>query len=251
MSLPPKRQLLTSIFSSIPTTNNPSASGSNPLKAFGQDKSVRDIFVTLHVLFPNELLPALDLLDRGLVTRFVVKPEQLAVEDGPPLAANESGAFSPYIYYVRSSAASSSSSHARSRYHDPEASLANITHYQVRPYAWNCSCPAFAFSAFPASGYEASNGTSVTMHAVKSGEEEMAELFSITGANDDSSTKDVGASGHDWSVGGLTNGNDAPACKHLLACALVEYGQGMFESLMQEREVSVEEACGWTAGWGG
>ncbi|KAK5201438.1 hypothetical protein LTR16_002675, partial [Cryomyces antarcticus] len=52
-----------------PTVNS-SEFSSNPLRDVGpQDKNV---LLTLHVLFPNEFLPALDLLDRRLVSRLVV-----------------------------------------------------------------------------------------------------------------------------------------------------------------------------------
>ncbi|KAB2579622.1 uncharacterized protein LTHEOB_7101 [Lasiodiplodia theobromae] len=47
-----------------------STTSANPLR--GLQGNDRNVFLTLHVLFPNELLPALDLLDRRLVTRFIV-----------------------------------------------------------------------------------------------------------------------------------------------------------------------------------
>src|SRR5277367_4410738 len=74
-TLPSPRDLLTSIFNSLPQTAAPPESGlpnnanSNPLKSL--TATHRSLLVTLHVLFPSLLLQALDLLDRSLVTRVV------------------------------------------------------------------------------------------------------------------------------------------------------------------------------------
>jgi hypothetical protein len=48
----------------------------------------------------------------------------------------------PYVYYVRSA------QRRTSRY---GTSVDATSSYEVRLRAWNCSCPAFAFAAFPAS----------------------------------------------------------------------------------------------------
>ena len=39
-------------------------------------------------------------------------------------------------------------------------------------------------------------------------------------------------------------------CKHLLACVFVERCKGLFGGFVEDREVGVEEAAGWAAGWG-
>ncbi|KAI9747887.1 MAG: hypothetical protein M1815_003808 [Lichina confinis] len=83
----------------------------------------KQLFVTLHCIFPNDLLPALDLLDRSHVTRFDC--------DG--------GAA---LYYVRSTQTS------RSRGQRGGGVAAAPHHHEVRLTAWNCSCPAFALAAF-------------------------------------------------------------------------------------------------------
>lgn len=128
--LPGPRQFLDSLFAQLPreSTNQqeevPSIPASCRLKALaGQD---RRLFVTLHCLFPNELLPALDLLDRQRVTKLVA-------------AEHPHGREGVSVYYVRSAQAPS-----RSRYQ----SAAGGQHYEVRLHAWNCSCPAFTFAAF-------------------------------------------------------------------------------------------------------
>ena len=104
----------------LPRTSQAPADRGNAL----QGSSVREqqLFVTLHCLFPNELLPALDLLDRRLVTRMV--------------CADQAG-HRP-VFQVRSSQPPS-----RSRFQGGVR-----TSYEVRLTAWNCSCPAFVFAAF-------------------------------------------------------------------------------------------------------
>ena len=85
--------------------------------------------LTLHSICPHLLLSSLDLLDNGLVTRYIVSPE--AAEQHPLLSS---------MYYVRSS----QSKLFRSSTVTPRSV------YEVRPLVWHCTCPSFAFSAFSA-----------------------------------------------------------------------------------------------------
>ncbi|KAK1463627.1 hypothetical protein CCUS01_08315 [Colletotrichum cuscutae] len=77
-TLPTPRVLITNLINSLTsaplpppgnTAGSDAADAANPLKTLPQ--SHRPLLVTLHVLFPSLLLPALDLLDRNLVTRAV------------------------------------------------------------------------------------------------------------------------------------------------------------------------------------
>ena len=55
----------------------------------------------------------------------------------------------------------------------------------------------------------------------------------------------------EWIFGGISLGDGMPpVCKHLLACVLAERCKGLFGGFVEERDVSVEEAAGWAAGWG-
>merc|ERR1712070_1040754 len=206
------------------------------------------------VLLPNELLPALDLLDRGLVTRMYVQSEEHASQPNATQSPNEVTARTPVqsgpqcleatdghghakddhtrshntykglgTYQVRSAQHSSSRS-GSSRYRN--AAYDHTSYYEVRLNAWSCSCPAFAFSAFPAStqGSQTDEGEFATQKA-----------------------SHAGRSG--WVFGGLTLGQEMPLCKHLLACVLVEHS-AMFSHCVHERSVSKEEMAGWAAGWG-
>lgn len=112
--------------SNIPETHmttpaDPLSPGINALSSLSpKDKQ---LFVTLHCIFPNELLPALDLLDRRLMTRFE-RDNRTA------------------LYYVRSTQTSQARRHR---------SIPAVAHsYEVRLTAWNCGCPAFALAAFNA-----------------------------------------------------------------------------------------------------
>jgi hypothetical protein len=199
ISLPSTRALLTSLITTLATsTQQPSvdqtepSATSNPLSH--ANPNTKSILLTLHTLFPNDLLPALDLLDHGLVTRFILSEfKQKTI-----------------VYQVRTAQKPSSRSHAYSN--------ALGTSYEVHLTAWSCSCPAFAFAAFPAAGTDQGAGEG-----------------------------DEDAEG--WKFGGLTRGDDVPACKHLLACVIAERCRG-FAGLVEVTEVGREEVAGWAAGWG-
>ncbi|KAM0282822.1 hypothetical protein ACHAQH_002826 [Verticillium albo-atrum] len=124
MTLPSPRTVLTSLLNTI--TSTPAASvnlknaSSNPLSHL--PPAIRPLLTTLHVLYPTLLLPALDLLDRSLVTR--VLPERSP--------SGDDGAKEPVAFYlVRSAAATLSAP------------------YVVHLDAWNCSCANFAYETFP------------------------------------------------------------------------------------------------------
>lgn len=271
------RSFVTAVFSAIPAPH--AASSSNPLTSIGVNG--RNLLLTLHVLYPNEFLAALDLLDRGLVTRFKITNDSLqkpagiggqresgqawhlsqgqeasnSMDDlemtddtGNATVANLLGSSNsraqstgnapgsctshsnvyhdrPQVFYVRSAQQRSS------RF--SSTSIDNPSSYEVRLDSWNCSCPAFAFAAFPSvlPRTEASPGP------------------------ESSSRPSTGyASAHpesikaEWEFGGVSQG-PVPVCKHLLACVLVDRSE-LFSSFVEESTVEVDEAVGWAAGWG-
>ncbi|KAJ5874488.1 uncharacterized protein N7529_002918 [Penicillium soppii] len=81
----------------------------------------KQLMLTLHCLFPNDFLPALDILDRKLVRMVRV------------------GTRTEDIFLVTSTSPPSRKS-ASSHQQDKS--------YEVRLRAWNCSCPTFALSAY-------------------------------------------------------------------------------------------------------
>ncbi|CZT18705.1 uncharacterized protein RCC_04549 [Ramularia collo-cygni] len=114
------RHLIASLITSISTSTN-SANTQNPLKSL--QLSDKNLFLTLYALLEKELLPALDCLDRGLVTRLKVSDRNTST-----------------LYLVRSA----------QQHHTRHGTVEKVNYYEVRLVAWSCSCPAFTFSAFPA-----------------------------------------------------------------------------------------------------
>ncbi|KAH7117761.1 hypothetical protein B0J11DRAFT_493511 [Dendryphion nanum] len=232
-SLPPSSAALPAPAQAAGTSSEPStAAASNPLDS--APEAAKKQLLTLHVLFPNEFLPALDLLDRRLVTRFRIR--ETRDEDAPPAPppprekrSTDADTSEGTVYYVRSaqpqrptrftSASSSSSS----------TSYDTLTTYQVLPRVWNCSCPAFAFAAFPSS--------SSTQY-----QSSISSLHTSTPSTSHSPEWTFGATALDLGI--------PPVCKHLLACVLAERCEGLFGGFVDERSVGVAEASGWAAGWG-
>ncbi|KAM3423228.1 hypothetical protein BST61_g676 [Cercospora zeina] len=192
------REWVTSLVNAIPPTGTNGSPTLNPLQHLPPQG--KNVLLTLYALFEKEVLPALDLLDRGLVTRLKLQPQ-----------AGQQAQVSSHLYIVHSA----QQQNTRVSTHD------YVSNYEVRLQACTCSCPAFAFSAFPAPASETSDQCST--------EEQMHH--------------------GQWSVGGLTLGQDMPICKHLLACLLIEHGS-TFGHFVQEKEVTLDEVAGWSAGWG-
>ncbi|GAB7365027.1 hypothetical protein MBLNU230_g5808t1 [Neophaeotheca triangularis] len=229
-NLPTSRAMLTSLINSINTANSPQTQTNdhepptqtqNPLKS---SPHLKPIFLTLHVLFPNDLLPALDLLDRGLVTTLIPSPPNQETPK-PPEQHNQPAPTQPehppstqpsntLLYHVRSARPQPSTSRHHPS-HDPITPT-----YEVRLSAWSCSCPAFAFAAFP---------------ATPNTEPEAEATVTSEGG---------------FAFGGLARGGDAPVCKHLLACVLAAFGGEAFASGVERRVVGLGELAGWGAGWG-
>jgi hypothetical protein len=183
------RAISSAVLASLdPPGGEASKEPSNPLDNANLTTTARNILLTLHVLFPSQFLPALDILDRRLITRLV---QQSSLDDQtssrPPRSPY------PALYLVGSAASHQSSS--TSRFHDVIAPQ----FYEVRLLAWNCSCPAFAFAAFPP-GVEDS---------VAVRDDEYAEWLA---SEDDELGQLLRRPARD----------SLPVCKHLLACVLVE-----------------------------
>jgi hypothetical protein len=142
--------------------------------------------MTLHVIFPTLVLPALDLLDRKLVTRLEVtgnitapqEPEVAAPINTEGRGVTPDGTSRAEGHVCESSGfheddqASNTTSHRhdrlylvrsgqnvvnRRRWHseaeegdgNEQERPADATQYLVHLDAWNCSCAVFALSAFP------------------------------------------------------------------------------------------------------
>ncbi|KAF2129074.1 hypothetical protein P153DRAFT_341551 [Dothidotthia symphoricarpi CBS 119687] len=241
MSLPTSRRFVAQLLEALSLL--PQSDAENPLNAASEPAKKQ--LLSLQVLFPNEFLPALDLLDRRLVTRFRVMDER----EGPRRPCDEPSKstdnhtsnyetplqHNPHdtIYYVRSAQQRSS------RY---SASYDTTTSYEVRLQSWNCSCPAFAFSAFPVMHSESPDLSYEPASEPRPHEDTVhGEGYAM-----DATKRDL-----TWAFGGATLSSDMPpVCKHILACVLVEECPKTFGAFAQESTVCVEEAAGWAAGWG-
>jgi hypothetical protein len=182
------------------------------------------------------LLQALDLLDRGLVTRVIlqdltenetgereeverVMPPQAHVHLASEMETSGEAKRKPNtVYLVRSSQPQ------KSRFSTSTSASAPGTIYTVRLEAWNCSCAAFAFSAFPGGN---SSGSSWTMDDESEGEDERED------------------GEREWEFGGLCSDESVPTCKHLVACLLGERWEGVLGGYVKERVVGREEMAGF------
>jgi hypothetical protein len=174
----------------------------------------KSTLLTLHFLFPHEFLPALDILDRQLITRMIVSDSL-------------GNAQKNVVHYVQSASATTSRPTKTSRHH-----TATIIAYEVRLAAWNCSCPAFAYSAF---GKGFRTALLLENHPIASHDQE------------DSDRADSMAH-----LGGVLTRADTgvPICKHILAAFLGTAAPDMFGKGVCTRDVDEAEAAGWAGGWG-
>ena len=220
----------------------------NPLSQLpaSQQARVKPLMLTLHCLFPNDLLPALDILDRRLVQRFVRNDNpnaEMAASDhdhqaelDPSVSQNETlGTESidqtqpEHTFFVMSaSTAPPPGAHPSTL---PTQELSK--RYEVRLHAWNCTCPTFILSTFR--GIRSRRQASTT----------------TPGAEPPRDRRGIGF----YPFGGtLTCATDrgSPICKHILASILFARCPGLFGGGGNGQcLVSKEELAGWCAGWGG
>lgn len=310
-ALPTPRQLLTSVLNQISQIPAPTAPGpgsaavqnsstitrtgsfperareppANPLRLL--DARHRPLFTTLHVLFPSLLLPALDLLDRGLVTRLLDPGEEEeagtalpaggrppAHRDGGPHEAEQGASdreqardsaaapSSSSVYLVRSAqkptrrpyggagGAGDAPATTPATTTTTTASGASQRTYVVHTAAWNCTCAAFAFSAFP----PLAGAPSLLAPAPRGPQDPAPAAAMMDGAGADTEEEDTDGEGGTgpWQFGGFSfdgctgagAGGVPPCCKHLLACVLAERWECGLGRYVARREVGREEKAG-------
>lgn len=244
--LPPQRELLTSLVRALCNTSPHDDGGSDaparlserysssPVADIWDSPQRKKLILTLHVIFPGMLLPALDLVDRNLVRRLTL---HTAPPSGPNAAAslststsgNETGSTGRQaVYTVRSLASTLPRRGAAGGGGAPAATRTYLVHLD----AWSCSCAGFAVDAYAGSGMN-----------------ERAD----TAAGDDED--EVGATMVACKFGGRSvAGRDAqgaersPCCKHLLACLLMDEWEELFATHVEERRCTKEELAGIVAG---
>lgn len=268
MTLPTPRNLLTSLLTTLATptpapTPTHGAPALNPLRNAPADKTA--LLSTIHVIFPSLLLPALDLLDRGLVTGIQAEHD---AEEGVSREASEAegrggglevgegreaagsgegegteggdegteGVRAEAQFYVVKSLASTMRRKARvGRY------------YLVTLRAWNCTCPSFTLDAFPPArptkdpAGDTEHGTRAGTGGGVRGKEEGEHVVS-RGREDEGSWSFGGSS-----ADGLGIGRSVPCCKHLLACVLTERWGDVLGSFVPVKSVRKGEIAGLAA----
>ncbi|KAG4300677.1 hypothetical protein PCANB_003027 [Pneumocystis canis] len=143
----------------------------------------RAIALSLYYLFKNTFLLALDLLDKGHIVKCTWDH-----------ASNQQR-----IYYVFEAVENSNTINIPSDTQKHQ--------YEVRMFAWHCSCSEFAFSAFNNDYHIIWNQAATVLNGF-------------------------------W--GGCILGHPIPVCKHLLACVLVERATWM-RQYIAERQISKKE----------
>lgn len=164
------------------------------------------------------------------------------------------------VYYVRSAAAAATTSGRRAG-RIRSAGLERKS-YEVRLRAWNCSCPAFTFSAFGTAAAPAlSVGSARGAARDVDGGDDGVETVDGGGVVEDrwggggGMGVGEGEEGEDWVFGGLSSlwgasEEAGPVCKHLLACVVGERC-GLLSEFVAERIVGRGEGAGLGAGWDG
>ncbi|KIV88009.1 hypothetical protein PV10_09186, partial [Exophiala mesophila] len=214
-----------------------------------ETNKARSLFLTLHVLFPHHLLPALDLLDRSLLTRLLYGAQEVAdgVSEGQQMTPGLDQASD--VFYVQSSSALSGTGRKTA------AINRTAVYYEVRLDSWNCTCPAFAVD-------------------VASGLMRMDHGHGHNAVNEENYVRDKGQARYmvePWRFGGaltllasdyMTNdgehdtrvdsghGVGVPVCKHILAAALARAAPALFGASVAERHATKKELAGWGGGWG-
>jgi hypothetical protein len=261
-SLPSPSELLTSIINQLSTLEPAQApdpapgagplirrdtctqpnANSNPLSSLPIETitQAKSLLLTLHFLFPNELLLALDILDRNLVKRCCVRRshQQTGRE----------------VYFVRSQ---SSPSATGSR-------DVLLKSYEVHLDSWNCMCAAFTLAIVRSlDGLadrwdEDDRGSEMTVS-----EREMDWRFggSLTTRKmmpPGSST----AATTEPATGCVMTPPPPACCKHLLACVLAARCPRLFGGGVEEVDVDLDDATSagrgkigelvaWHSGWCG
>ncbi|KAK2741448.1 hypothetical protein FQN57_005581 [Myotisia sp. PD_48] len=230
------------ILADVPTRNN--SLSRLPLAVLGQ---VKPVLITLHCLFPNEFILALDILDRKLVTKV---PPELGHHNGLSGLEPHGGrdgwdgqqrcSESSKIYLVQSSSP---------RHH--RVSSHHLITYQVCLNAWNCTCPAFTLAMFQDTSNDDENTATQNdinqeqsqtwaqqqkgqMHKeLQSGSKNRQDDSWIFGGYLTQNVQQSVTKPCSPHCGGALSGccymhDSPPVCKHLLACVLASQCPSLF-----------------------
>ncbi|KAG5950876.1 hypothetical protein E4U57_007309 [Claviceps arundinis] len=233
-SLPSHSQLLSSLITSLHESDEWTIQQSSQAADDAQPKPQsrqnditprhRSLLLTLHVLFPSIVLPALESVDSQLVARLQPIEDVFNCEPGPCLMNTSEGRVREYFQVEDESSVFGRSSFSAYAVQPSSLSAAiklpgplrinavsdvNIVHLA----AWNCSCDDF--------------------HARKVYHRTVDERWGVHASN-------AYISGLDGRPG--ANGEEIACCKHLLACLVVEILTGSqtksAESVVSKPEIA-------------
>ncbi|WEW61831.1 hypothetical protein PRK78_007327 [Emydomyces testavorans] len=235
--------------STSPDPEPPAAHHSNPLTSLPPEtlSKTKPLLLTLHCLFPNELLLALDILDRKLVRRYI-SPDPHASTDpthGALFVLSSSSNPSTQPVPSRPDARDNADVHpalSSTPHHHHAGLYLPEKYYEIHLHSWNCTCPAFTLASFLATADDGDIS--------ESDDHGDAELQSPVLLNNDD-----GVIARDWRFGGtltrrVADGRSgdgtsySPAiCKHLLACVLASqcpalFGHGVEQVVVSEAEMA-------------
>lgn len=270
------------------TQRHPRLTQSQPTSAFpnSQLTNLKPLMLTLHCIFPNEFLLALDILDKGLVRRVRTRcrnesgerdgeaahakkePVGLQPDDGDKDKNKSSETQQEDFFFVTSASIAPSAlrpSYPASQSGGAQSQLQTQKQwqekgYEVRLQAWNCTCAPFTLSAFNGLGPEPSSpppssSSSDQGRDIEGNDSPMAAYDHGGGANVDAHAFDTPA----YSFGGtlpLHPESASPVCKHILACLLAALCPGLgggdeATSSWQLVNLDKDEIAALCAGWGG
>lgn len=189
----------------------------------------KSALLTLHALFPSVFLPALDMLDRNLVTRLVLNSENHTFGDqgmGKSFHTRpmDETLSERSVYYVRSNAPPHPT---QGRFSDRLAD--EDLYYEVRVGVWNCTCASFTFAALNAAKPTHSPSSTSQQRTTRGKWDGVDPIpAGLRGRYVNERTQDI------------------PICKHLLACSLAN-GWSAAEGMIEVKHVSKDEMAGWAA----
>ena len=198
---------------------------------------VKSLLLTLHFMYPHELLPALDLLDRKLISchNYLCsiepqsKPSKMPNCERRVLDSVSQKTIKVETFYIQS--VSASVEDATTPFHHRQEHGPTGSYYEVRLDSWNCTCSAFAQSSITSGIDSPDHLQQVIDESLVDGE--VVEACSATRFGGDS-----------------TLSANVPFCKHMLAVAMWKAVPPGFRNLVDVQYTSTTTTAGWAAGWG-
>lgn len=244
--------------------------------------TAKTALLTLHFLFPHELLPALDLLDRTLVKRLqyceAPDPEttrtrrlftdvdlmrgpgvdlrsvqqQSMISEVSPSHQTCINVAKLEIFYVQSASATQGRGQAGGRFRNAWRGNATKMYYEVRLDSWNCSCSAFAQSQLKVLLQEAASTHTKSLLPTDINKSNGSVQVRASGLEADVVEAEKHEDERQFVFGGLLTKPEMPVpiCKHLLAAAIATAAPDIFAKDTEDMDANLEEFSGWAAGWG-